>query len=62
MSIEKAQAVMVALSEAKKSVVSVQTALTEANQLAVLIPMYIRLGQIVTELRNMMVEAPKVPL
>lgn len=59
---DKIKAVMIALSDAQKALVRVQQALTEANKLAVQIPMYDRLNKIVTELRNMMIEAPKLPL
>lgn len=62
MSAEKVQSVIAALSEAQKAIVKVQQALTAANKLAVQIPMYDRLGKIVTELRNMMTDAPKLPL
>lgn len=59
---DKVKAVMAALSEAQKALVRVQQALTDANKLAVQIPMYDRLNKIVTELRNMMIEAPRLPL
>ena len=62
MSNEKVQPVMTALSDAQKAVMRVQTALKEGNPLAVQIPMYDRLGKIITELRNMMMEAQRLPL
>lgn len=60
--LENVQGVLAALSEAQKSVVRVQTTLTTAHPLAAQIPMYEKLNKIVTELRTMMVDAPKLPL
>ena len=62
MSTENTQAVMQALSAAQKEVVRAQAALKVASPLAVHLPMYVRLGSIVTELRNMLMEAGKLPL
>ena len=59
---DKTQVVMKALSEAQKALVLVQTALTNANKLAVEIPMYDRLGKMISELRTMMAEMPRKPL
>jgi hypothetical protein len=58
----KAQGVMVALSDAQKALVRVQQALLDANKLAIQIPMYERLGKMITEIRHMMIDAPKLPL
>ena len=62
MSSEHVQAVTAALAAAQKEAVRAQQALKEASRLAVHIPMYDRLGKIITELRNMLIEAGKLPL
>lgn len=59
---EKIQVVLAAINNAQKGVVGVQAALKDYNVLAVQIPMYERLGKIVSELRNMSTEAQKLPL
>lgn len=59
---DKTEGVRTALSNAQREVVKVQTALTDANPLAAQIPMYERLGKIVSELRNMLVEVSRLPL
>ena len=60
--LENVQAVMAALSDAQKALVKVQQALTSAHPLAAQIPMYDRLNKITTELRNMMLDAQRLPL
>lgn len=60
--VEKILAIAQALGDAQKSIVKVQQALKDANPLAVQIPMYDRLTKIVTELRNMLIDAQRLPL
>lgn len=59
---DKVEVIRLALSDAQKGIVKVQQALVEANPLAVQIPMYDRLGKMVAELRNMLVESSRLPL
>lgn len=54
--------VIAALHNAQKGVLGVQTALTNANPLAPQIPMYGKLGKIVSELQTMTTEAQRLPL
>lgn len=56
------QQLMKDLAAAQKELVRAQATMVKAHQLAKHIPMYERMGKIITELRNMMIEVPKLPL